>query len=153
MRAVAVGLALIGACALAIAVEGGRWWSMPDVSVGPAWSSHCFGGPCESMDWVGGDGSWFRFSVASWAAGLIGAACLVGLASALASKRSGRLLAKMVIAAALAAIVAGAAFVMTFPHVPGMGVDRGVILYFGGVLLALAAAAATLRVPVKAGAV
>jgi hypothetical protein len=110
------------------------------------YSAQCFGGDCQraSLDWVG-SGAWERFGVAAWGAGLIAAFCLVGLAGAIASKRRGALVAKMVIAAAFAATGAGAAFVGTFPGVPGMSMSFGVYLYFGAVLVAVASAIVTLR--------
>jgi hypothetical protein len=148
VRIVVVALALCAASSLALAVEGGHWWSMRDVSIGPQASSQCFGGDCQaaSLEWVGGSGAWIRFGVATWGAGLVGVLCLIGMAAAVASRRAGRLPAKMVIAAAVAATAVGAAFVSQFPGVPGMGIDRGVFFYFGGVVLAVAAAVGTLRV-------
>jgi hypothetical protein len=143
-------LALAAACALAISVEGGHWWSTDEASIGPAAGAQCFGGNCEptSLDWVGGSAGWIRWGAATHAAGMVGALVLVILAATLASRRRGRLPAKMTIAAALAAVGAGAAFVGTFPGFPGtlgMRTDRGMWLYFGGVVVAAAAAALVLR--------
>ena len=145
-RITTIVLALVAASGFAIAGVGAPWWSMPDVSILPMYTAKCFGGACDRVpqDWVG-DGSWARFGVAAWGAGLIAAFCLAALAGAIASKRRGNLLAKMVLAAALAATAAGGAFVATFPGVPGMSISFGVYLYFGAVLLAVAAAVITLR--------
>jgi len=146
-RIATIVLALAAASGFAIAGVGAPWWSMPDVSIGPMYSAQCFGGECQraSLDWVGGSGSWARFGVAAWGAGLIAALCLAALAAAIASKRRGALIAKMVIAAAVAATGAGVLFVSSFPGVPGMSISFGVYLYFGAVLLAVAAAVVTLR--------
>lgn len=140
-------LALAAASAFAVSGVGVAWWSMPDVTIGTTYSAQCFGGECQraGLDWVGGGGSWTRFGVATWGAGLIAAACLVGLAGAIAARRTGRLVAKVVLASAVAATGAAVAFVGSFPGVPGMSIDLGVYLHFAGVLLAVAAAVVTLR--------
>jgi len=148
VRIIIVLLALGAASSLAVAVEGTRWWSRPEVSIGPASSSQCFGGECQraSLDWVPDvDGTWIRIGVATWGAGLVSAACAIGLAAALASKRGGRLLARMMIAAALAAAIVGVLFIAKFPGVPGMSLDAGALLYFGGVIVAALLAITTLR--------
>jgi hypothetical protein len=149
-RIATVVLALGAASALAIAGVGLPWWSMTDVSIGPTYSARCFGGDCEriALDWVG-DPSWSRFGVATWGAGLIAAACAVVLAASVASRRTGRLAAKMSITSAMCATGAGAAFVGTFPGdsgmTSGMRHDLGGYLYFAGVLLAVVAAVVALR--------
>jgi hypothetical protein len=145
-RITTIVLALAAASGFAFAVVGLPWWSMPEVTIGPTYSGKCFGGECTQagLEWVGG-GNWIRYGAATWGAGLIATACLVGLAGAMAAKRSGALVAKMVIAAALAATVAAGAFVATFPGVPGMSIAVGVYVYFGAVLVTVAAAVVTLR--------
>jgi hypothetical protein len=148
VRALSIALALAGASALAIAVEVGRWWSEGDISIGPVSGWRCFGGaPCSRTDlgWVGGSDTWVRFGTATYAAGLVAAATLVILAAALASKRTGRLAARVVVAATLTAVVAGSVFIGAFPGLAGMHVDHGVWLYGGGVALAAVAAAVVLR--------
>ena len=110
-RAAAVILALIGATALLIAGQSSTWWSAPEVSVsvGPTSSWVCFGDACQrsGLDWIPSSASWARFGVAVWAAALIGAVCLIALAGSVAARKGGgRLPAKMVIAAAVAAIAA-----------------------------------------------
>lgn len=148
-RITIVVLALAAASAFAVSGVGMPWWSMPDVTIGTTYSAQCFGGDCQraALDWVGGGGggTWMRFGVATWGAGLIAAACLVGLAAAVASRRTGRLVAKMVLAAAVAATGAAIAFVGSFPGVPGMSIDLGAYLHFAAVLIAVAAAVVTLR--------
>ena len=149
-RIATVVLALGAASALAIAGAGLPWWSMTDVAIGPTYSARCFGGDCEriSLDWVG-DPSWSRFGVATWGAGLIAAACAVVLAAAVASRRTGRLAAKVSIMSAVCATAAGGAFVGTFPGdggmTNGMRHDLGGYLYFAGVVLAVTAAVLALR--------
>ncbi len=149
-RIATVILALGAASAFAIAGAGLPWWSMSDVSIGPTYSMRCFGGDCEriALDWVG-DPSWSRFGVATWAAGLIAAACAIVLAAAVASRRTGRLAAKVTIMSASCATAAGGAFVGTFPGdggmTTGMRHDLGGYLYFAGVLLAVIAAMVALR--------
>jgi len=147
-RALSIALALAGASALAIAVEVGRWWSGDGFSIGPVSGWRCFGGaPCSRTDlgWVGGSGTWVRSGTATYAAGLVGAACLVILAAAVASGRTGRLAAKVVIAAAATAAVAGGVFIGAFPGMAGMGVDHGIWLYGGGVAVAAVVAVLVLR--------
>jgi hypothetical protein len=145
-RIITIVLPLAAACGFAIAVVGLPWWSMPEVTIGPMSSAKCFGGECSraGLEWVG-SGSWIRFGVATWGAGLIATACLIGLGAAMAAKRAGALIAKMVIAAGLAATAAAGAFVGTFPGVPGMSMSIGVYVYFGAVLVAVTAAVMTLR--------
>ena len=67
------------------------------------------------------------------------------LAAALASRRTGRLAARVVVAATLTAVVTGAAFIVGFPGMAGMHVDHGVWLYAGGVALAAVTAVVVLR--------
>jgi hypothetical protein len=122
-RILAIALALLGASALAMSVEGAQ----------------------TGFEWLGGGGSWVRFGAAAYAAGLIAALVLVALAASLAAKRTGRLAARVAIVAAGTAVAAGGVFIYVFPPLPGMVIDRGVWLYVGGVVLAAAAGLVALR--------
>ncbi len=70
---------------------------------------------------------------------------LVTLGASLASGRTGRLAARVVIVAAATAVAAGGLFIYTFPPLPGMVIDRGIWLYAGGIALAAGAALVALR--------
>ncbi|MCE9580821.1 MAG: hypothetical protein K8W52_47345 [Deltaproteobacteria bacterium] len=146
-RILSIALALLGASAFAMAVEGGHWWTLDEVSVGPVSTMQCFGGTCAQtgFDWIGPPGSWVRWGAAAYAAGLVAALVLVTLAASLASKRNGRLAARVSVIAAGTAVAAGGLFIYTFPSLPGMVMDRGIWLYGGGVALAAAAALVALR--------
>lgn len=155
IRWISVALALIGACSLALAVQGGRWWSMGDaVTIGPGGTTACFDGDCRGvgLEWIGGTELWRRAGIATLAAALIAALTLVALAGSLAARRAGRLAASTALVATLTAAVAGVVFVTTFPDVESMGgpsdaprLGHGVALYGLGVLIAAAATVVVLR--------
>ena len=132
---------------LALSVQGGRWWSLGDVSVGPAGSPQCFGGECTTggLSWVGGGDLFMRAAVATLAGGLICAVALIVLAAGTAAGRVPTLAAKTTIAAALTVGVAGAVFIGLYPGVPGAGIDRGLPLFLVGVVGAVTAAVIVLR--------
>jgi hypothetical protein len=143
VAAISVGSAAL----LALAVQAGAWWSVGEVEIGPAGSSHCFGGACRpsGLAWVGGGDTWFRLGMATWAAGLISAVVLVLLAAGTAAGRAPTIAARTALVAAGCALVTGVAFVVMYPGVPGASVDRGLPFFFAGVVGALVAALLVLR--------
>lgn len=146
-RILSIALALLGASAFAIAVEGGRWWTLEEVSIGPVSTTQCFGGDCAKtgFEWMGPGGPWIRWGAATYAAGLAAAFVLITLAAALASRRTGRLAAKVSISAGATAVAVAGIFIYTFPPLPGMVMGRGIWMYGGGAALAIAAALVALR--------
>ena len=142
-----VALALAAATSFAMAVQGGRWWQVGEVSIGPFGSRHCFGGGCQrgGLGWVGADARWERIGIAVGAACLIAMLVLLVVAAAVAARRVPRLAAKTTLVAIATALVVGIAFVVQFPGIDGAGLGRGLGLYAAGVVLGLAAAIGVLR--------
>lgn len=144
-RAIAIVLALIGAAAFAIAVQGHRWWVIgDDVGIGTIATESCFG-DCRvgTLAWTGGSGTWQRAGFATYAGGLCAALALVALAGALAAKRTGRLVAAVAVVATLTAAGAGVAFHTLAPELTGASLGRGAIAFVIAIVAALAAAAVT----------
>ena len=140
-------LALVAAVAFAMSVLGGGWWSLGEVAIGPYGSVQCFGGECRpaGLSWLGGTDRFMRMGMGTWAGGLISAFVLLVLAGAVASRRIPKLAAKTVLVATATALVAGAAFIMQFPGLPGAAVDRGLWLFGAAVVCSAVAAIAVLR--------
>ena len=145
-----IALALLSASAFALSVQGGRWWSVMNVEIGPFGSRRCFGNECgpAGLGWVGAGEGWSRLGMATWAGGMVSMAVLVVLAAALAAKRVPRLVAKLALSAIATATLAGALFAAKFPGVDGAGIDRGLPLF--GVAIALGAASAILTLRMRA---
>jgi hypothetical protein len=141
-------LALAGATAFAIAVHA-AWWSAGEVSIGPFGARHCFGGECREtgLSWIGGTDLWMRSGVAARAGGYISMFVLIVIAGALASKRIPRLMAKASMVAILTATVSGAYFLFAFPGVNSATIGAGMVLFIGGIVLGVASAILTLRIP------
>lgn len=141
-RWLTVALAIGGAVAFALAVQGSSWWTIgDDVGIGTVSSRHCFGeGGCQTTDlgWTGGSTTWVRAGAATYAAGLVAALVLVALAGSIAARSSGRLAARVAAVATVTAAVVGVAFVVTSPDVPGSSLGRGLPLFGGAVALAIA---------------
>ena len=150
-----LGLALAGASAIALAGVGMPWWTSESVSVGPTYAAICFGGDCQRQSLDGmGDARWQRFGFTTWGAGLIAMICLVVLAAAVASHRTGRLAAKVALAGAFAATATAALFVLSFPgegKTMGMAIGSGIYVHFVGALLGTSAALIALLAPKPAG--
>jgi hypothetical protein len=146
-RFLVVGLVLIAAAAFALSVQGGRWWTVEGVEIGPSGSKQCFGGECKptGLGWVGGSERWMRLGVATWAGGLFSVLLLVVLAGTVAGKRIPRLLAKTTLVAIATATIAGTWFYLSYPGVTGASVDRGVWLFPVAVLCGAAGAIAVVR--------
>ena len=156
-RWIAVVCALAAASCLLVAVappDVSRWWSVGEaVSIGPSGTASCFGSGCQrgGFDWLAGDDghdTWRQAGRATRYAGWLGAALLVALAAALASKRKGGTVATLTITAMATAAIAGGLFVALFPAGAAGGaasLDRGVMLFGAGVLLATGTAIAVLR--------
>jgi hypothetical protein len=148
-RWVALGLALVGAAALALSsIEA--WWVAGEAAIGPFGTHHCFGGDCKSagLMWLGGTDLWMRAGVATRAAALIGTALLVLLAGALAARRVPRLLGRTTIVALSAATVTGTYFVVKFPPPGGEHMALGPFLYAAGIVAGAVAAVLVLRIRV-----
>ena len=147
-RFLIIAIALAGATLLAIAVQGGRWWTVDDVTIGPFASSRCFDGECKSvgLGWVpGASSAWLRTGTATYAAALCAALLLVVVGGSLAAKRVLRRLAASGLVAALTAAVTGGLFIALYPGIPDDAIDRGLWLYLGGVVLAVVANVLVLR--------
>ena len=140
-----VAIALVGAAAFALSVQGGRWWSIGDVSIGPLGAHSPFGG-LGGLSWAGGSARWERFGSATFAAGLIAMFALIVVAGALAAGRTPRLAAKTAVVAIATAALVGTAFVVARPDngLP-FALDRGVALFAGAVIAGAVAAAGVLR--------
>jgi len=140
-----VAAALVGASGFALSVQGGRWWSIGDVSIGPLGARSPFGG-LGGFSWAGGSARWERFGTATFAAGLIAMFVLIVVAGALAAKRTPRLAAKTAVVAIATAALVGTAFVVARPDngLP-FALDRGAALFAGAVIAGAIAAAGVLR--------
>src|SRR5687767_13084741 len=93
-RIATIVVALVGACLLALAVQGGAWWTVGDpaigdVEIGPIAGTRCTGGECTSIGlaWLGGGSGFSRAGMATYTAGLLAALLLVISAALLASKK------------------------------------------------------------------
>ena len=142
-----IALALLSASAFALSVQGGRWWSVMNVEIGPFGSRRCFGTQCgpAGLGWVGAGEGWSRLGMATWAGALLSMAVLVILAAGLAAKRVPRLVAKLALSSIATATVVGALFAAKFPGIDGAGIDRGLPLFGVAIALGIAASVLTLR--------
>jgi hypothetical protein len=140
-----VAVALVAATAFALSVQGGRWWSIGDTSIGPLGAQSPFGG-LGGLSWAGGSARWERFGTATFAAGLMAMFVLIFVAGALAARRMPRLAAKTALVAIATAALVGTAFVVARPDngLP-FALDRGVALFAGAVIAGAIAAAGVLR--------
>jgi hypothetical protein len=136
-----------GAALLALAVQGGRWWQVGDVSVGPMFSAECFSGPCRQTDlgWMGGSDGWMRLGTATYVAGLCAAATAIFVAGAVAARRVPRLAAGCSLVSILIASAASVGFILGVPRMQGMAVGRGLLLFFSGLTMVLFAVVTILR--------
>jgi hypothetical protein len=141
--------ALIASACFALAVQGGKWWTVGEHSVGTTSSERCFDGNCErtSLDWTSGGDVWMRAGIATWVAGMIAALVFVALAGSLAAKATGRLAASVALVATMTAIAAAAVFHQYRPDVQGLAVGRGSYLFAAALLAGLGSAISTLRAP------
>ncbi len=148
-RLATIVLAIIAAGCFALAVQGGYWWRIGEIGVGPLSTQRCFDGRCEAgtLAWAGGSEVWERAGIATWAAGMVSALVLVALAGALAARRGGKLAASVVMIATATAVVAGGVFVTQRPGVHGLEVARGTWFYGIATLAAITATISTLRAP------
>lgn len=146
-RWIIVAIAVLAACAFALSVQAGRWWSVAGFEIGPFGSHRCFAGECKSagLGWVGGDERWIRTGTGVWAAGLIAMLVLLVVAGGVAAKRTPRLAAKTALVAVATAAVTGALFIGTFPGVQGATIDRGVWLFAVAIALGVTACVMVLR--------
>jgi hypothetical protein len=151
-RLITIALALVAASLLALAVQGGRWWTigdsaLGDVAIGPLAGSRCDTGECKriGLGWLGGGEGWTRAGIATYTAGLLAALLLVISAALLAARKIVRPVAGSGLVAVVTAGIAGAAFFALFPGAAGTAVSRGAWLYAAGVLLAAAAHLSVLR--------
>ncbi len=145
-RWISVAVALVSATLFAISVWSGGWWTVgEDVAIGPLGTRQCFGGTCRttSLSWIGGNTLWHRGAAATWSAGLVTMAVLIGLAATIASGRQSSFVAKTALVSVATAAAAAAYFVAGFPGVPGASVSLGAALYGGAVIFG---AVATIRV-------
>lgn len=137
--------ALVAASGFALSVQGGHWWSISDIAIGPLGARSPFGG-LGGFSWAGGSARWERFGTATFAAGLIAMLVLIVVAGALAANRMPRLAAKTAIVAIATAALVGTGFVLARPR-SGLPfeLDRGVVLFAGAVLVGAITAAGVLR--------
>jgi hypothetical membrane protein len=135
---------LLAAAGFALSVQGGRWWSVSDVAVGPLGARSPYGG-LGGFSWAGGSAQWERFGVATYAAGMIAMLVLIFVAGALAARRVPRLAARTALVAIATATLAAAGFVATRPEVLPFALDRGIALFGIAVLVGALAAYGVLR--------
>lgn len=146
-RWLVVALALAAASAFALSVQGGRWWTVGEVELGPFGSHSPFGGP-GALSWAGGSARWERFGAATGAGSLIAMFVLVVLAGGLAAGRIPRLAAKTSVVAIATAGLAGLGFLATRPDngLP-LALGRGTALFAAAIALGVVAAIWVLRAP------
>lgn len=143
-----VAAALVAASLFATSVWLGGWWTVGDaVSIGPLGTRQCFGGECRtvSLAWVGGSVTWHRAAAATWGAGLVAMAALIGIAAARAAGKSPTLVAKTTLVSIATAVVAASYFVIAFPATTGASIGHGVALYGGAVAFGVFAPIRILR--------
>src|SRR5215468_6495847 len=140
-----VTASLAAAAGFALSVQGGRWWSVSDVTVGPLGARSPFGG-LGGFAWAGGSAQWERFGIATYAAGLIAMGVLIFIAGALAARRVPRLAARTAIVAVGVAALVGSRFTAAVPSngLP-FELDRGFWLFVGAVVVGALAAVGVLR--------
>lgn len=144
-------LALAAACAFALALQSAWWWA-GEVSIGPFGAHRCFGGECREsgLSWLGGTDLWMRAGVAARAGGYIAMFVLIVLAAGLAAKRIPRLMARCAIVSIITAAATGGYFIAGFPDkVVGTAASLGygMFLFISAIVLGVAAAVFTLRMP------
>jgi hypothetical protein len=139
-----VVLALVAASAFALSVQGRRWWSIGDVTVGPFGAHSPFGGAGD-LSWTGGSVRWERFAIATGAGGLIAMFVLVMLGAGVAARRVPLLVAKTALAAIVTAGVAAIGFVVARPAELPFRIDRGIALFVVAVVTGVIAAVSVLR--------
>jgi hypothetical protein len=144
-RWIVVALALAAASAFALSVQGGRWWLIGDVELGPFGSHSPFRG-AGSLSWAGGGVRWQRFGMATGAAGLIATLVLVAMAGGLAANRIPRLAARTALVAIATAALVGLGFVAMRPDGFAFVAGRGLALFAAAVVAGTCAAIAVLRV-------
>ena len=146
-RWILVAESLVAAVGFALSVQGGRWWSIGDIAIGPLGARSPFGG-LGGFSWAGGSARWERFGYAAFAAGLIAMFVLIAVAGALAAGRVPRLAARTAVVAIATAALVGTAFVVARPDngLP-FALDRGAWLFAGAVVVGAVAAAGVLRSP------
>ncbi|TMQ04318.1 MAG: hypothetical protein E6J90_51710 [Deltaproteobacteria bacterium] len=137
--------ALAAASSFALSVQGGRWWSLGEFSIGPLGTHAPFGDPGR-LSWALGGARWERLGTATWAAGMIAMFVLIAVAGALAANRIPRLVARTAIVAIATGALAATAFVATRPD-DGLPLElgRGVALFAIAVVVGALAAIGVLR--------
>lgn len=140
-----VAASLAAAGSFALSVQGGRWWSISDVTVGPLGARSPFGG-LGGFAWAGGSAQWERFGVATYAAGMIAMLVLIFVAGALAAGRVPRLAARTALVAIAVAALVGSRFAAGVPS-NGLPFElaRGFWLFIAAVVVGAVAAASVLR--------
>lgn len=146
-RWLVVALALISACAFALSVQAGQWWTIADVSIGPFGSRSGFAGS-GSLSWAGAGPSWQRFGVAAGAGGLVSMVVLLFLAGGVAARRVPKLAAKTTLASIVTSMGGAIGFVVALPD-NGMPfeIGIGIPLFAIAILLGVLAAVGVLRTP------
>jgi hypothetical protein len=147
-RWVTLVCALVASAAFALSVQGGKWWSVGGVAIGPLGSRHCFGGECRSsgLGWIGGTDRWVRTGVGAWAAALLAMLLLLMVAAAVAAGRVPKLVAKSALVAIGTAAITGTLFVVQFPDADvDVHMDRGLLLFVVGIVAGVAAGVLVLR--------
>jgi predicted secreted protein len=148
-RWIALGLALAGACAFAVSVWVGTWWTIGEATIGPFGSRACFDGDCRlrGLSWMGASDTWMRSAIATGVAGVVAMFVLTALAGAAAARRTPRLVARTALVAIATALVCGIYFVATFPGVGGAKahLELGAPLFAVGAVLGIASAIVVIR--------
>lgn len=144
VRWLLVAGAIAAAIGFALSVQGGQWWSIGDVTIGPLGAHSPFRG-IGGLSWTGGSARWERFGAATFGAGLIAMFVQIVVAGALAAKRVPRLAARTAIVSLITAAVVGGAFVASRPSELPFVVDRGIWLFFGAIAVGAVTAVGVLR--------
>lgn len=147
-RILGLVLALVGAFAFALSVQS-AWWIAGEAEIGPYGTRHCFGGECREtgLAWIRGTDLWMRSGIAARAGGYIAMFALIILAGGLAARRIPRLVARASLVGILTTIISGGYFVFAFPGVPTATLGRGIFLFAAAIVIGIAAAVVTLRMP------
>jgi hypothetical protein len=145
-RWIVIALALAAATAFAVSAEGGRWWTIGDVDVGPFGSHSPFAG-AGGLDWAGGGVRWVRFGAASGAAALIAMFVLIIMAGRLAARKLPKLAAKTALVAIATSLAAAIGFTATRPDGLEFAIGSGIAWLAAAIVVGLAAAIAVVRMP------
>lgn len=146
---------LLSVVAAALFLAGGltvSWWTQPlasgESSIGLREARLCNAGTCvqASLGRIEPSDAWFRMGAATYAAALLSAGLLLGVAIVMVVRRGALLMAATSLVAVISAAVAGVMFVWTTPDYQAMSAGYSLYSYFAGAIVGVFAALLARRV-------